>query len=255
MSEEGATGLPPYVLSAWGRQPRRTKGPHPELSLSRIVEAAIRIADQDGLGAVSMGRVAQAVGSSTMALYRHVGGKDELVTLMVDTSYGMPPKPPTADGWRSGLSHWAWSSRAAMQKHRWGVRVPIQGPPMTPCQLAWLEQGLAALRDTPLTESQKLSTMLLVSGYVRNEVSVGIDLDEGFLAGGGGDDPMRLYRRVLEQLTDKTSFPSLHAVIAAGVLEQTDDPDDEFDFGLERLLDGIEALVVASAPVRRRRRT
>lgn len=260
VSSDGIELLPAAVLSAWGRQPARSKGPRSELSVARILEAAIRVADEDGLGAVSMSRVAEAVGSSTMALYRHVASKDELLTLMVDAAYGMPPEPPPGDpGWRVELEHWAWASRAALQRHLWVVHVPIAGPPLTPCQLAWLERGLATLRDTALAEAHKLSIMMLVSLYVRNEVSLTVDLEAGAQAGSTGDamteDPVTMYRRALQLLTDRREFPALHAVIDAGVLDQSDHPDEEFVFGLERLLDGIDALVRSSRPARRRARS
>src|ERR1700683_2354800 len=79
----GGAGLPGSVAAAWGVRERSHKGPRPALSLGRIVAAAVRVADTEGLDAVSMGRVATEVGTAPMSLYRHVSAKEELLTLMV----------------------------------------------------------------------------------------------------------------------------------------------------------------------------
>ena len=83
--------LPASIEAAWGIRERPRKGPKPGLSLPRIVEAAISVAERDGLAAVSMSRVAAELGASTMSLYRYVSAKDELLMLMADAAYGAPP--------------------------------------------------------------------------------------------------------------------------------------------------------------------
>ena len=78
------------------------------------MDAAIRVADTEGLDAVSMGRVAAELGAAPMSLYRHVSAKEELLTPMVDAAWGDSPDPLAAgEGWRVGLSRWAWALRAA----------------------------------------------------------------------------------------------------------------------------------------------
>src|SRR5271154_2120266 len=86
-------GLPGSVAAAWGIRERPHKGPKPALSLARIVDAAVRVADAEGLDAVSMGRVAAELGAAPMSLYRHVSAKEELLTLMVDAAWGDSPDP------------------------------------------------------------------------------------------------------------------------------------------------------------------
>src|ERR1700761_8384639 len=80
--------LPATVAAAWGGRERSQKGPKPTLSLTRIVDAGVRVADSEGLDAVSMGRVAALLDTAPMSLYRHVSSKDELVKLMVDAALG-----------------------------------------------------------------------------------------------------------------------------------------------------------------------
>jgi AcrR family transcriptional regulator len=239
MASEDDTGLPASIEAAWGRRARPTKGPRPGLSLERIVGAAVGLAASEGLGAVSMSRVAAELGSSPMSLYRYVAAKDELLALMVDAAVGAPPPAaPGGEDWRAGLSRWAWAYHDALRRHPWVVRIPISGPAVTPNATAWLEDGLRSLRDTGLAEPEKLSVMLLVSGYVRNEATLTADI--GAAAGG---EIMPGWGRLLTQLTDADAFPALHAALGSEAFAQDDDPDDEFAFGLERVLDGIGVLV------------
>lgn len=124
------------------------------------------------------------------------------------------------------------------------LRIPISAPPATPNQLAWLEDGLHALRDTGLSEAEKLSAMLLVSGYVRNQATLTADLEAARRASAGADELMAGYGQTIARLIEPERFPALTRAIAAGVLDDDDyDPDAEFAFGLERILDGLDALV------------
>jgi AcrR family transcriptional regulator len=239
--------LPASIEAAWGRRERPHRGPKPGLSLSRIVEAGVRIAEADGLAAVSMSRVAAEAGAAPMSLYRHVASKDELVTLMVDAVYGQFLAPIAAEaGWREGLTHSAWVMRAAMYRHPWVLRVPISGLPVRPNEVAWMEQALGCLRDTGLTESEKASVILLISGYVRNEASTNADIQAAIRASGAAPDEwMSAYGRLLAKLADPERFPAITRFIASGVFETFDPPEAEFTFGLDRILDGIEGLVTA----------
>lgn len=244
MDEASDTDLPASIAAAWGIRVRPKKGPRPGLSLERIVQAALKVAVADGLAAVSMNRVATELGSSAMGLYRYVGAKDELLALMVDAALGTPPAPSTPEeDWRAGLARWAWTYHAALRRHPWVLRVPISGPPVAPNQTAWLEHGLRSLRDTALSEGEKLSVMLLLSGYVRNEATLTADLGAASSASGSTEpEIMPTWGRRLTRLTDPERFPALRAALTSGAFDHDDDPDDEFVFGLERVLDGIDAL-------------
>jgi AcrR family transcriptional regulator len=240
--------LPPSFESAWGLRGRPTKGPKPGLSLERIVDAAVHVASAEGIGAVSMGRVAAELGASPMSLYRYVAAKDELLALMVDAALGPPPPAQAGEDWRAGLTRWAWGFHDAMRRHPWALRVPVGGPPVTPNQVAWMEDALRALHDTRLAEAEKASVLLLLSGYVRNEATVAIDVEHGFLAAADTpDQAMAGWAAALARITDAERFPALRAVLDAGVFDRADDPDDEFVFGLDRILDGVAALVQTRA--------
>jgi AcrR family transcriptional regulator len=243
--------IPASVAAAWGRRDRPNRGPKPGLSVERIVEAGVAVASREGLAAVSMARVAEEIGTSTMSLYRYVNAKDELLMLMVDAAIGPPPPIVPDEGWRDALSRWAWSQHERMGQHPWAVRVPITGPPTTPNQVAWMESVLWSLRDTGLAEDEKASVLLLLSGYVRNEATLTAELmASGFIS----DEAMMGYSRLLATLTDADRFPALHRLLESGVFDRADPPEKEFGFGLQRILDGIDALISSRAPGSGRRR-
>jgi len=232
------------VAAAWGLRERPHKGPKRGLTLDRIVQAGISVAVAEGYDAISMSRVAAELGSSTMALYRYVAAKDELLELMVDAAIGTPPEPEPGESWRDGLSRWAWGERAAFHRHLWSLRVPISGPPATPNQIAWMEAGLTCLASTRLAGHEKLSTILLLSGYVRNEAALMAQIAAAQQAANRSiDEAMASYGMVLRRVLHPKQFPALTAVINEGVLDRADDPDEEFVFGLDRILDGIGLLV------------
>jgi AcrR family transcriptional regulator len=246
MDDRSGTGLPASIEAAWGVRQRPNKGPRPALSLDRIVAAAARIAAADGLAAVSMSRVAADLGVSTMSLYRYVAAKDELLALMADLPFEEPPAPlGPEESWREGLSRWARTELGMYRRNPWVLRIPISGPPVTPNAIVWLERALGCLRDTGLREDEKLSVVLLLTGYVRNQATLEADIAAALAAGAAAAEAemMPSYGRLLARLTDPERFPALHAVIEAGVFDEPDEGDYDFAFGLERVLDGIEALI------------
>jgi AcrR family transcriptional regulator len=232
--------IPPVVELAWGLREVPVKGPKRALSIDRIVEAGIEIARTDGLAAVSMGRVAAAVESSPMALYRYVTGKDELVELMADAAIGPPPARVPGETWREGLERWSRAQYAAAKANAWAIQAPISGPPALPNGVRWMERGLACLAGTRLDEGSKLSVILLLTGLVRFNVTLNADLAA---VEPPPKEMLGAYGRLLSTLTTPAEFPAVNAVVDAGVFEEEDDPDWDFNFGLTRVLDGLAVLV------------
>ena len=246
MGGEFGADLPAILAAAWGVHHRPSRGPKPGLSLERIVSAAVRVAGPEGLAAVSMSRVAAELGTGPMSLYRYVTRKDELLALMVDAAHGPPPAGPPDEDWRAGLTRWSWAIRAAYQRHPWVLQIPIRGLPSLPNEVAWFEEGLRCLAGTGLAEAAKGSVILLVTGYVRNAATIDTDIEAAIRASGQTPDEwMSSYARTITRLADPQRFPALTKFIAAGVFDRADPPDTEFSFGLERILDGIAALVHA----------
>ncbi|MGH2894824.1 MAG: TetR/AcrR family transcriptional regulator [Solirubrobacteraceae bacterium] len=237
--------LPPSLELVWGLREVGSRGPRRGLTLERIVDAGIAVALGEGIGALSMARIAKELGVGTMSLYRYVAAKDELLTMMVDTALGTPPPAVEGEDWRAGLTRWAVGVHTAYRSQPWTLRVPISGPPLGPNNVGWLDNALAALAGSVLTEQEKLSCVLLISGFVRNDATLTADFAEA----SGGEQLMPGYGRLLARLTSADALPALHRAIASGALDDPDDPDAEFNFGLERILDGIAALMAAKTAV------
>ncbi|WP_405563757.1 TetR/AcrR family transcriptional regulator [Streptomyces sp. NBC_01180] len=212
----------------------------PELSQERIVAEAVRFADSEGLAKLSMARLAERLGCATMSLYRHVATKDDLLVFMLDHAYGKPPFPEApVENWRAGLERWTTELLAVYRRHPWMLQIPTAGPPLEPGQLSWMECGLQMLRRTGLSPTEKFSAVLLMTGYVH----AGTKLSPEALRMPDGDGAaMPQYGRVLAKLVDADHFPVLSELITAGVI---DAPTDEFAFGLQRVLDGVEVMVNA----------
>ena len=232
--------LPRVLQQLWGIEGRSRPGPKPAFQVSDIGRAAIKLADAGGLGALSMSKVAAELGVTTMALYRYVEAKDDLYVVMLDQAFGLPARASDGDGWRDRITAWATSFQAALLKHPWILQVPVVEPPLSPNQLVWMEEGLRAFENTPLTPPDRMSAMLLVNIYVRGTTGLSASMlslppDEAAVAG-------ERYARRLRSLADPDRFPT----IAAGLDEPQDYVDNdpsEFYFGLTTVLDGIEALI------------
>jgi AcrR family transcriptional regulator len=244
--------LPPVVEAAWGLRERPTKGPKPGLTLDRIVGAAVAVASAEGLGAVSMGRVAKELGVSTMSLYRYVSAKDELYVLMQEAATGAPPELfPPGTPWREAVERWARGMREVYLRSPWLLRVPVSGPPATPNAVAWWEKALVALEGTGLDEGAKISVTLLVAGFVKSETLMAVELSEAMAAtagrGDGAGEALAHYGRTLRRLADPATYPAVARLLDSGVLDAPDEPDAEFRFGIARILDGVAALVEGRA--------
>lgn len=219
----------------WGTPERPSRGPKPGLSLEGIVRAAIAIADTEGLDAVSMQRVAGEFGFTTMSLYRYVPGKSELIDLMIDTVIGPPPDLSVIPGgWRPKLAEWARLTWVFFQQHPWFLGAALSRV-MGPNQVGWLEQAVAALSGNGLVGQELMEAVLVVNGHVRSlasyaSVQTKAETDAWTSAVG----------TLIATHSDR--FPALAAAIADGAFAP-DDNDDGFEFGLDRVLDGIEVLI------------
>ncbi|WP_219417752.1 TetR/AcrR family transcriptional regulator C-terminal domain-containing protein [Pseudonocardia nigra] len=240
------TGLSDRVALLWGRRHGARRGPKPTLTVDDIIGAAVAVADADGLAAVSMARVAAQLGNSTMALYRHVKSKDELLLLMADAALEDPPQIPEGTDWRAALQLWAHDVLAAVRRHSWYAQIPISGPPVGPKNLAWFDRALGALADTGLDEGDKVFVVMGLLTYVQGEARLSADLAAGFAA-----DPeafSRQYSAALADVVDPQRMPALRRVVEAGVFDadslfEEEDVQTDFSFGLERYLDGVAVYI------------
>ncbi|TDE54468.1 TetR/AcrR family transcriptional regulator [Nonomuraea mesophila] len=241
--------LPPVVERMWGREPVPRRGPRPRIDLPAIASAAIEIADAEGLPGVSMASVASRVGVAATALYRYVGSKEELLTAMADFVVPEPPEP-AGRPWRDYLALWARAQRDILLEHRWLLPIARLTPPLGPRRLLWLDRLLAALDGMGLDEGEKINVASSLAGYALTDVAL-------VTTAGGGDaqfedtgiDGADAYGEVLAGLLDPRTYPALSAAVRGGALRGAEGwaDDDDFRFGLELLLDGVEALIARRA--------
>jgi AcrR family transcriptional regulator len=243
MSEaDDTTELPPPLDLLWGRRSGPERPRKAGLSAEQLAAAGIELADAEGLDAVSMSRVAKRLGYTTMAPYRHVRSKDELMALVVDVAVGESAEEaePGPAGWRGALERWSWDLLAVVRRHPWLLALPLSTMPFGPRRLAWLDRGLAALGDTGLSEDEKAAVVLLLNGYVFSEARLAEELADPARARGPAGSSVS---HPLVGLVDGERFPALRRAVDAGIFSTGADKDADFAFGLERVLDGVEQLI------------
>lgn len=241
---------PPSGLERLWRRQELDRKPRLGLSLDRIVQSGIELADGEGLRAVSMKRVAERLGFTTMSLYRYVASKDELLLLMHDTVWQPPPGLDVPlDGWRAGLERWTREQHVIMRRHPWLEEVRFIERAGTPSQIAWMDLGLRAAADTPLSEHQKTAVLLLLSGYVSTQARLAGAVVDGARQGlFSPDQATEAFGELLRNVADPTRFPALHRAVVGGAFAPVDGPAyAPFDFGLDLMLDGIDQLIKRQA--------
>lgn len=234
--------LPSGIALAWGVAATPQRGPKREMSVEKIVDAAIELADREGIQAVSMSAVAKRLGYTPMSLYRYVSSKDDLLLLMQEEATGLPPEAgEESPGWRTRLRELYEAASQVYVSQPWLLSLPITGSPITPNSSAWLEAGLAALAETCLTQDERIAASLLVTGAARWKglVMAGYE-EESRTSGLSAEEVAAREARLFDAVITVDGYPSLRRAIDAGVFTSESDP---FDFGFERGLDGLEAYI------------
>jgi AcrR family transcriptional regulator len=216
----------------WGPPPQPTRGPKRALSLADIARAGIEIADAEGLAGLSMQRIAGVLGYTKMSLYRYVPGKAELIALMVESALGEPPAGNDPD-WQRQLGDWAHRLFAVHTAHPWLLDATIGPRPLGPAEVSWMEHGVRALADTRLTGAERLDTLALLAGHVR-----GIAAQARASA-----EPESQLNAVLTELmtTQRERYPAMAAAMAS--VAESGGQNQALDFGLQRILAGLAALI------------
>lgn len=242
----------------WGTQPIRARGPKPGLSVEQVVRAAVDLADEHGLDALSMRRVAEQLGVGTMSIYTYVPGKAELVDVMVDTVYGeqaeaLAASPEVASGdWRAGLEARARIDWDLYQRHPWLHQVIHARSVLGPNETAVFDATLRIVEEIGLSAREMVAAVDLVVTYVGGAASGASDAGSADEATGKSEDEWWLEREpLLTEQWNPERFPTATRVAAAGGFDVPDDATsyslqfllDDFEFGLQRLLDGIDTYI------------
>ncbi|MFJ1584734.1 TetR/AcrR family transcriptional regulator [Streptomyces sp. NPDC088197] len=239
--------LPPGLAQAWGLAPKTGRlGRKPSQSVEGIVEATVALADAEGFAALSMPNIARRVGLTANAVYRYVSSRDELLVLVAETAWGPAPELETgADRWRAAAARWTRAMIGRCDTHPWLPDLPIRGAPATPNLLRWTEVLLEALTGAGLSTAESLGCALLLDGYARRIAAARRDVRDSTAA------PVQsaAVARFLQPLLHEHGYPILAAMMER---EEYDDDvaDDDVDFGLTRILDGIEVLITRRTTAR-----
>jgi DNA-binding transcriptional regulator YhcF (GntR family) len=217
----------------------------PPLGRASLVRAAVTLADAEGLAALSMRRLAAAVGVGPMALYRHVPDKDELLRLMADAALGAQELPePGPLAWRPRLELAARAQWRAYRLHPWLAPILLNSlvrPPIVTAGLRLVDWSLRALSGTGLPRRAKLQVVMTLNGWVGGlAVSNSFEVQAEQESGISGDQRLAADMALLEDHLGSGRFPDLTDAILG--LEDVD-LDEAFEFGLVRQLDGIAVLL------------
>lgn len=226
-------------------QPRR--GPRRTLSVDAVVEAAIALADEQGLDAVTMRALAQRLRTGAMSLYTYVPGRGELVDLMLDTLYAAVPRRQR-DGrpWLQRVRAVADANRDLYRAHPWAARVSTLRPPLGPGQMAKYERELAAFTGSGLDDLAVDDALTWLLTFVRANAA---DAASAHQASGDDQQWWQTAGPLLAEVLDEAVYPLATRIgTAAGQSHgSAHDPDHAYDFGIDRVLEAIARLAATQA--------
>ena len=231
----------------WGRQEAGRRGPKQRLSTEEVVQAAIALADAEGLAALSMRRVAETVGVSPMSLYTYVPSKAELVDLMFDRALGATADPGDGvDGWRAKVAFIARERWALVERHPWFLDLPLHRPPLGPNVLRKAEVLMAALDGAGLAALDISLVAEALQNYITGAQQSARDARDAEIRSGITDEQwIEMLRPVLEEHFDAAVYPALARMGEARQKAPVSHSERtaRFEFGLECMLDGLEAYI------------
>ena len=237
----------------WENQSQSNRGPKPAMSRLDLVQAAMAIADEKGLGALTMHALAQRLGFTTMAVYRYFPSKEALIDTIVDAALGSPPQRSGLRGdWRQEVKYWAHAKRAMLCARPWLAELPFVAAPHGPNWLSWHEAFLQTISATGLSPEDMMDMLSIVDGYVRGNSDTAISLARAQAQGISIAEWAEAVGADLARAINDPRYPILSAILSSasgGISSSSPLPardgrprtmDGSFDFGLDRVLDGIQ---------------
>lgn len=227
-----------------GKEPA-ARGPKPGTTLNEIVDAAITLADREGLSALSMRRVATELGVGTMTLYRYVPGKGELLDLMLDRVAHLDEHDEQQHGkdWRTTMEHVARGSWELFFAHPWLLQVNQSRPLLGPNALAGMEFALQGLDGLGLSGRDKISIILAVDHVVTGTARTYVLQNQVIADTGISDEEFwEAQAPILESVMETGNYPEL------AELEDDSfniDATEAMEVALRAVLDGLESFITA----------
>jgi AcrR family transcriptional regulator len=226
----------------WEDRSRGTRGPKASFTPDEVVRAAMKIADDEGhLGAVTMQAVSGKLGLTTMAVYRYFPNKEALYDAIIDAGMGLPPKPlAPPDHWREEITRWAHAKRESLCDRPWLAELPFVAAPHGPNWLSWLE-GLASPLKRAGFSGEILGQMLsIVDQFTRGASDTSISLARARARGISEKEWGAAVGADLGRTIGDPRFPAFASILTAPQVDRPRNMQESFDFGLQRVLDGIE---------------
>ncbi|PZS21494.1 MAG: TetR family transcriptional regulator [Pseudonocardiales bacterium] len=260
-SERSSAGDPARTLNLLWRSPAAVsrRGPERGLDVEAVVAAATDLADREGLAAVTMRRVADALGVGAMTLYTYIPGKAELLDLMLDSIYAHMPHTTTAgQPWRQRLIVIAEENRALFDAHPWAVTVSTLRPPLGPGLIGKYEHELSALDELGLDDVEMDDCLTHLLSFVQASARAIADARAAQAHSAMDDEQWWAANApLLARVLDERAYPLATRVgSAAGAAHRSaHDPDHAYHFGLQRVLDGLAALIDGGDGAHHRSRT
>ncbi|MET7421247.1 TetR/AcrR family transcriptional regulator [Dactylosporangium sp. NPDC005555] len=227
----------------WGTAAPARRGPKAKFTVGDVTTAAIALADAEGLGALSMRRVAEQLGVTAMSLYTYVPSKAELLDVMVDTvSAEAVHDTFTADGWRGRLGEIAGNNWELYRRHPWLLQIAGTRPVLGPNVIAKYDFELRAFESSAIPDVDADQLLSLVLNYVAGAVRAAVQADQAEQGTGMSEEQWwEAYAPLLGEVLDPDRFPTAARVgQAAGEEYGAGDPVRAYEFGLARVLDGID---------------
>ncbi|MDW5322435.1 TetR/AcrR family transcriptional regulator [Plantactinospora sp. KLBMP9567] len=201
-----------------------------------MLDAAIRVADRGGVPAITMRRVAQELGVEAMSLYHHVPNKDAILDGVVDVVFAAITLPSAECGdWRPAIRARAASARAVLSRHSWALGLMDSRRNPGPATLRHHDAVLGVLRQAGFTLPMAAHAVSLIDSYIS-----GFVLQEANLPVATPDDVEEVAGSILERLP-AGELPYLTEMIVDHGLRAGYDPAQEFGYGLDLILDALEA--------------
>ncbi|QWF82392.1 TetR/AcrR family transcriptional regulator [Amycolatopsis sp. CA-230715] len=227
----------------WARPERGTRGPKPAHTRDELAAAALRVADAEGLDAVTMRRVAAELGAGVTSLYRYVTGKDELIDLMSDAALGELDLPALTGKWRADLRAAARLLYDLILHRPWLAAAGTARPSLGPNGLRWMEYLLSTVEDATADPDEMLTLVGVATMFAHGAASLDLADDQARHRSGLTDEQwMAAQGSYGDAVITGGRYPLLARVMVEATIPHANQPRDiRFTIGIERLLDGIEA--------------
>ena len=207
-----------------------------------MLRTAIALADERGVGELTMRKLAKELGVEAMSLYHHVANKDDLLDGMIDIVFS-EIDPPAPDGdWKAELRKRATSTRAALRRHRWAVGEMEGRTSHGPSNLRIHDAVLGCLLGAGFSEEMTVHAYSVQDAYI-----YGFAVQQTDMTPETTEDFAKVARQQMVDYADALAdYPHLVEVVGGHVAEAGYDYDREFLFGFDVILDGLERLLNGS---------